>query len=53
MKIKYIEDFYKDESLIISITRAKFEKLCKEYFDKLIPPLDNIILDAKKKGIYF
>ena len=47
----YIEDFYKEESLNIVITRAKFEELCKEYFDKLIPPLDTVISDAKKKVI--
>ena len=43
----YIEDFYKEESLNVLITRAKFESLCKEYFDKLIPPIDRVISDAK------
>ena len=43
----YIEDFYKEESLNVLITRAKFENLCKEYFDKLIPPIDRVISDAK------
>ena len=43
----YIEDFYKEESLSIPITRAKFENLCKEYFNRLIPPIDSVIMDAK------
>ena len=47
----YIEDFYEEESLSKRITRAKFEELCKEYFDKLIPPLDRVIEDAKIKGV--
>ena len=43
----YIEDFYKEESLSIPITRENFEKLCKELFDKLIGPIDNVLKDSK------
>ena len=45
--IIYIEDFYNEEALNVLVTRAKFENLCKEYFDKLIPPIDRVIHDAK------
>ena len=47
----YIEDFYKEESLSISIKREKFEDLCKELFDKISQPLDRVIEDAKKKKV--
>ena len=47
----YIEDFYEEESISIPITRAKFEELCKDIFDKLIEPLDHAIEDAKNKEI--
>ena len=46
----YIEDFYKDETLNCPITRAKFEDLCKDCFLKLIPPLDRVLSDTKKKN---
>jgi L1 cell adhesion molecule like protein len=45
----YIEDFYDENTLNCQITRAKFISLCKEYFDKLIPPIDKVLSDAKKK----
>ena len=44
----YIEDFYKEETLSCPITRAKFEELCKEYFDKLIPPIDKVLSFTNK-----
>ena len=42
----YIEDFYKEESLSIPITRVKFEDLCKKDFDKLIGPIETVIKDS-------
>ena len=47
----FIEDFYEDESIDIRVTRARFEALCKELFDKLIKPLDLALKDAKAKGV--
>ena len=47
----FIEDFFEEEALNIRITRAKFEEICKEIFDKLIIPLDNAMEDVKKKGV--
>ena len=47
----YIENFYKEETLNVNITRETFEKICKDYFEKLIPPLDSVISDAKNKNI--
>ena len=49
--IIFIEDFYNEESLSVSIDRKKFEDLCKEFFDKLIEPINKVIKDAKKKEI--
>ena len=46
----FIEDFYEEEPLDLEITRAKFEELCKEIFDKLLIKLDFALEDAKKKG---
>ena len=46
----YIEDFYNEEILNCSITRARFEYICKKYFDKLIPPLDKILNDTHMKN---
>ena len=47
----FIEDFYEDESIDIRVTRARFEALCKELFEKLIKPLDLALKDAKAKGV--
>ena len=33
--------------LNVTITRAKFEELCLDLFKKCIPPLDNVLKDAK------
>ena len=46
----YIENFYNEEVLNCSITRSRFEMICKEYFEKLIPPLDRILNDAHMKN---
>ena len=42
----FIEDFYDEETLNCPITRAKFENLCKGYFDKLIEPIDEVLSNA-------
>jgi len=49
--IIFIEDFYNEESLSISITRKKFEVLCQEYFDKLIDPINIVIKEGEKKEV--
>jgi len=49
--IIFIEDFYEGEPINIMITRAKFEELCKEIFDKLLIYIDQAIEDVKKKDI--
>ena len=43
----FIEDFYEGESLSCKITRAKFEEICKNEFDRLIPPINIILKEAK------
>ena len=35
------------KDLSITITRAKFEELCMDLFKKCLPPLDNVLKDAK------
>ena len=35
------------EDLSVTITRSKFEDLCMDLFKKCIPPLDNVLRDAK------
>ena len=42
-----VDDFYNDETLYLKVTRAKFEDLCKEIFNKLTPPIDEVINIAK------
>ena len=42
-----IDQFYNEETLNINITREKFENLCKDLFDKLIKPLDDVLDKAK------
>lgn len=39
----YLEDFYNGQSINCNITKAKFEDLCKEYFDQLIPTVKKIL----------
>ena len=45
----YVDNFYKEETLNISITRAKFESLCQEYFEKLNTPIDEVLNSSNKK----
>ena len=47
----YIEDFYKNETLNIKFSRARFEKICSDYFNKLIPPIDRVLDDASIQSI--
>ena len=35
------------KDLSVTITRAKFEELCMDLFKKCLPPLDNVLKDAK------
>jgi len=35
------------KDLNVTLTRAKFEELCMDLFKKCIPPLDNVLKDAK------
>ena len=39
----FVDNFYNNETLCISITRAKFEELCKPIFSKLINPIKEVI----------
>ena len=38
-----VDNFYDDETLYVVITRAKFEDLCKDLFNKLTAPIDEVI----------
>ena len=42
----YIEDFYKQESLSIPITRVNFENLSKKLFDELMEPINTVLKDS-------
>lgn len=42
-----LDSFYDNKDLSIAVTRAKFEELCKEEFDKCLKPLDEALLAAK------
>ena len=46
----YLEDFYQELPINCTITRAKFEELCKEFFEKLIPPINDVLNYAKIKN---
>ncbi len=46
----FIEDFYKEQALKCLITRANFENLCNEFFEKLIPPIDKVLNDINLKS---
>ena len=50
----YIDDFINEKDLDVKITRAKFENLCKELFDKLLYHIEKVLRDAKidKSNIY-
>ena len=43
-----IDDFYTHELLHIKLTRFAFEDLCKDLFDKLLNPLEDIISKCPK-----
>ena len=45
----FIEDFYKGETLNCKISRNKFEYICQNEFNKLIPPLERVLFDSKIK----
>ena len=42
-----LESFFNDKDLNIQITRAKFEELCREEFDRCMKPLDEALESAK------
>jgi len=42
-----IDSLMDGEDLNVVITRSKFEDLCMDLFQKVIPPLENVIKDAK------
>ncbi|KAI5192050.1 heat shock 70kDa protein 1/2/6/8 [Nematocida minor] len=42
-----IDSFYKGEDLCFTITRAMFEMICKQYFDKLMPCVERTLADSK------
>ena len=44
----YVENFYKEETLNCRITRAKFEDLCQDCFDKLITPIEEVLQLSNK-----
>ena len=46
----YVENFYKEETLNCPITRAKFQVLCQEFFDKLLIPIDEVLRAGKKRA---
>ena len=43
----YVDNFYNDESLYLVVKKEKFEDLCKDLFDKLTKPIDDVIMKAK------
>ena len=44
-----LEDFYKNETLYIkSFSKKKFEEICSDLFNKLIPPIEKVLEDAHK-----
>ena len=42
----YVDNFYNEETLYITVTRAKFEDLCKGLFAKLSHPIEEVINKA-------
>ena len=42
----YVDNFYNEETLYITVTRAKFEDLCKGLFAKLTHPIEEVINKA-------
>ena len=45
----FIDNFYKEESLNLKITRAQFEEISKEFFSKLKTPIERVLSDSKMK----
>ncbi|OAG29926.1 heat shock 7kDa protein 1/8 [Nematocida displodere] len=41
-----IDSFYKGEDLAYTISRAMFEMICKEFFDKLMPCVEKTLADS-------
>ena len=41
-----VDNFYEDITLYITVTRAKFEELCRNIFSKLIQPIEEVIQKA-------
>lgn len=48
-----LDSFFNDKDLNVSVTRAKFEELCREEFERCMRPIDDALLNAKlsKKDI--
>ena len=48
-----LDDFYKEEDFNITITRSEFEDLCQEYFDQILPILEQSLnnINLKKERI--
>ena len=44
----YLDDFYNGLALSCSITRTKFEELCKEHFNQLIPTIKKVLTHKNK-----
>ena len=42
-----IDEFYNDQLLHMELSRETFETICEDLFNKLIPPLDKVLDDAK------
>jgi L1 cell adhesion molecule like protein len=42
-----VENFYDSQDLNITITRQKFEDICKETFEKALEPVKRALIDAK------
>ena len=41
-----IDEFYNEQLLHMELTRETFEKICEDLFNKLIPPLDDVLESA-------
>ena len=46
----YVDNFYNDQTLDFSISRAKFEDLCQDCFAKLIIPIDEVLKAGNKNA---
>lgn len=42
-----VENFYESQDLNITLTRQKFEDICKETFEKALEPVKRALVDAK------